>query len=304
MWVQSDSLCVTSSLQTWRTWRTSTWWRAFRSRWTRRCSITSCVTTLSRQINLASCCCGCLRSAPSACRPRSIFTTSTWTATCPATTYSSRCCTRNAPERSFSESTQCTHCSQTTLFQSSTISSHSIGNPPPPPKHALRCLHTSVLCLCCAARFASIPWFGPKQRKTAEGDDKLLKMSFWRMGKILSPQSNPTEQWCNDFWSLGTVTIKSPVLREAKLQIQSFLLTETESRRGWGVDGTLHFLSKTRTCHFSWQAVRRLRSWQSSSYWVKSAVWIKRSHPRRHFTRNVHMTSSQIAGLSSFHSRG
>lgn len=32
-------------------------------------------------------------------------------------------------------------------------------------KHALRCLHTSVLCLRCAEQFMLIPWFGPKERR-------------------------------------------------------------------------------------------------------------------------------------------
>lgn len=75
----------------WRTWRTSTWWKASKSRLTQRCWTTSCVTTRSRRTSSVSCSSGCQRSEPSACRPKNTFTTNTWTATCPATTFSLKC---------------------------------------------------------------------------------------------------------------------------------------------------------------------------------------------------------------------
>ena len=75
-----------------KTWRTSSWWKASRSRSTPPCWTTRCATTRSRQRSSGSCCSASRRSGPSACRPRSTCTTSTWTGTSPTTTCWSRCC--------------------------------------------------------------------------------------------------------------------------------------------------------------------------------------------------------------------
>lgn len=95
-------LCLAPPLlpqQTWRTWRTFTWWRVCRSRSTQRCWTTPRVATHSTRTSSASYFYGSRRWGPSAFRLKSTSTTSIWTEPYPATTCSSRCCTPSVPEQ-------------------------------------------------------------------------------------------------------------------------------------------------------------------------------------------------------------
>lgn len=81
-----------------RIWRTCSWWRVCKSRWTPPCWTTRFATTHSKPRNSDSYFFGFQRSGQSASRQKTTCTTSTWMGTCPITTFSLRCCMPKEPE--------------------------------------------------------------------------------------------------------------------------------------------------------------------------------------------------------------